>query len=83
MLDTVSRSASDAPVAHLGGFVYRAARAPQVKETLLALRDPALCAVTNFAWEQPVTVAAPCSVDEALEEMMRAGVRALLVVRRP
>ena len=81
MLDTASRSASNAPVAYLGGFGYQAARAPRVKETLLALTDPALCVVTNFAWEQPVTVAATCSVDEALEEMMRAGVRALLVVR--
>lgn len=81
MFDTVSRSASNLSVAYLGGFAYPAARAPRAKETLLALTDPALSVVTNFAWERPVTVTATCSVDEALEEMMRTGVRALLVVR--
>jgi CBS domain-containing protein len=36
--------------------------------------------VTNFAWEQPVTVTATRSIDDALAEMIQAGVRALLVL---
>ena len=47
----------------------------------LALTDPALHVVTDFLWEQPVTVPEELSIDDALREMIRAGVRALLVVR--
>jgi CBS domain containing-hemolysin-like protein len=37
--------------------------------------------VTDFTWEQPVTVTQDRSIDGALRDMMLAGVRALLVVR--
>src|SRR5271154_4789820 len=80
MFDTESRSAS-APIAYVGGLVQPVMRAPRVTEARLALTDPALHVVTNFAWEQPVTVTETRSIDDALAEMMRAGVRALLVVR--
>jgi CBS domain containing-hemolysin-like protein len=36
--------------------------------------------VTDFTWEQPVTVTEDRSIDDALRDMMLAGVRALLVV---
>jgi CBS domain-containing protein len=36
--------------------------------------------VTDFTWEQPVTVTEERSIDDALRDMMLAGVRALLVV---
>jgi CBS domain containing-hemolysin-like protein len=38
--------------------------------------------VTDFTWEQPVTVTEDRSVDDALRDMMLAGVRALLVVHQ-
>jgi CBS domain-containing protein len=37
--------------------------------------------VTDFAWEQPITVPEEISIDAALRDMIRAEVRALLVVR--
>jgi CBS domain containing-hemolysin-like protein len=79
---TESRSAH-ALIAYLDGFVQPARPAPRAAETRLTLTDPALHVVTNFAWEQPVTVTETRSIDDALAEMMRAGVRALLVVRDP
>lgn len=76
-----SRSALSTSVAYLGGRTQRAARPPRAPEARLTLSDPALRVVTNFAWEEPVTVIATRSIDDALARMMRAGVRALLVVR--
>jgi CBS-domain-containing membrane protein len=58
----------------------RNARSPRAAEARVALSDPALLAVTDFVFEQPVTVPRDCSLDDALQEMIRAGVRALLVV---
>jgi CBS domain-containing protein len=59
----------------------RKARPPTAAEAPVALTDPAAHVVTDFVWEQPVTVCEELSIDEALREMIRAGVRALLVVR--
>jgi CBS domain len=46
----------------------------------LTLADPAGHVVTDFLWEQPITVPEELSIDDALRKMIRAGVRALLVV---
>ncbi len=43
--------------------------------------DCALCALTDFRRECPVTVEADSAIDEALGEMNRLGVHALLVTR--
>jgi hypothetical protein len=78
-----------APVAYLDGSVRttagdtsnRKVRLPRPAEVHLALSDPAVRAVTDFVWEPPVTVTEGLSIDAALLEMIRAGVRALLVLR--
>jgi CBS domain-containing protein len=43
--------------------------------------DPAIHAITDFSREHPVTVDEERQIDDALEDMIRLGVRALLVVR--
>jgi CBS domain-containing protein len=43
--------------------------------------DPATRVVSDFSREQPLTVGEDRSVDDALDQMFRFGVRALLVVR--
>jgi CBS domain-containing protein len=43
--------------------------------------DPAIHAITDFSREHPVTVDEERQIDAALEDMIRLGVRALLVVR--
>jgi CBS domain-containing protein len=76
-------------VAYLGGSVRRSAddspggkvRLPPGAEARLALTDGAVHVVTDFVWEPPVTVPEERPIDDALLEMIRAGVRALLVVR--
>jgi CBS domain-containing protein len=70
---------SRAPTANPTGI--RTARARGAPESRLVLTDPALHVVTDFAWEQPITVPEEISIDAALREMIRAEVRALLVVR--
>jgi len=57
------------------------ARSRGAAESRLALTDPAVHVVTDFASEQPITVPEEISIDAALREMIRAEVRALLVVR--
>jgi len=57
------------------------ARSRGAAEGRLTLTDPAVHAVTDFILQQPVTVPEELSIDDALREMIRAGVRALLVVR--
>jgi CBS domain-containing protein len=47
----------------------------------VALTDPAECVVTDFTREPPMTVTGDCPIDDALRDMINAGVRALLVVR--
>lgn len=43
--------------------------------------DPAILAITDFTREAPITVEEDRQIDAALEDMIRFGVRALLVVR--
>jgi len=43
--------------------------------------DPAIHAITDFAREHPATVDDERQIDDALADMIRIGVRALLVVR--
>jgi CBS domain-containing protein len=43
--------------------------------------DPAVRAITDFTREYPVTVDEERQIDAALDDMIRLGVRALLVVR--
>ena len=43
--------------------------------------DPAIHAITDFTREHPATVDEERQIDDALEDMVRLGVRALLVVR--
>ena len=43
--------------------------------------DPAILGITDFTREYPVTVDADRHIDEALDDMVRVGVRALLVTR--
>jgi CBS domain-containing protein len=59
----------------------RKARSRGAAEGRLALTDAAAHVVTDFVFEQPLTVPEERSIDDALREMIRAGVRALLVVR--
>jgi CBS domain-containing protein len=47
----------------------------------LALTDPAAGILTDFTWDAPVTVAADRFIDDALHDMIAAGVRALLVMQ--
>ncbi len=47
----------------------------------LSLKDPAVHAMTDFTDKCPITVAPERPIDEALSDMMRFGVRALLVNR--
>jgi CBS domain-containing protein len=61
--------------------IFRNARSRGAAEGRLALTDPAVDVVTDFVFEQPVTVGEELPIDDALREMIRAGVRALLVVR--
>jgi signal-transduction protein with cAMP-binding, CBS, and nucleotidyltransferase domain len=55
--------------------VARAAEEP------VAMMDPAMSVVTDFAQERPVTVTEDYPVDYALREMKRANVRSMLVTR--
>jgi CBS domain-containing protein len=43
--------------------------------------DPAIHAMTDFSREYPVTIDEERQIDDALDDMIRFGVRALLVVR--
>jgi CBS domain-containing protein len=47
----------------------------------VALTDPAMSILTDFTWDAPVTVAADRFIDDALRDMIAAGVRALLVMQ--
>jgi len=51
------------------------------QSSLVELTDPAVRVLTDFAHEPPVTVTEDRAIDDALRDMMDAGVRALLVVR--
>jgi CBS-domain-containing membrane protein len=43
--------------------------------------DPAIHAITDFTREHPVTVSEDRQIDDALEDMIHLGVRAMLVMR--
>jgi len=58
----------------------RKSRPSEPAEARLALTDPAIRVVTDFVWEPPATVSEETTIDDALREMIRAGVRALLTV---
>jgi CBS domain-containing protein len=47
----------------------------------LRLGDPAIYAMTDFTREYPITVSEDRHIDTALDDMIRFGVRALLVMR--
>ena len=46
----------------------------------LNMDSPAVAAMTNFAHDCPVTVSPERPIDDALQDMIRAGIRALLVL---
>ncbi|MDB6085211.1 MAG: domain containing rane protein [Gammaproteobacteria bacterium] len=46
----------------------------------LKLKDPAVNAMTDFMHKFPISVAPERPIDEALADMMRFGIRALLVI---
>jgi CBS-domain-containing membrane protein len=80
MSGVTSRVLISGPLAHQREL-FRSSRPPRVAETRLVLTDPAMHVATDFVLEQPVTVSEERPIDEALRDMIRAGVRALLVVR--
>jgi CBS domain-containing protein len=57
----------------------RRQRLPSLRR--VAVTAPAVSVMTDFTWDTPVTVAADRFIDDALRDMMIAGVRALLVMR--
>ena len=83
--DTESQSSLGRPVAYLNRPVavhppVARVRPQALAKGRLALSDPAVRVVTDFMLEQPLTVAEDRLIDEALREMIVAGVRALLAV---
>lgn len=67
------RALSDTPPC---SWLSRAATLPSVR-----LADPARLLLTDFHQESPCTVSEHRTIDEALGDMVRLGVRALLVIR--
>ncbi|HUN28014.1 MAG TPA: CBS domain-containing protein [Steroidobacteraceae bacterium] len=54
---------------------------PELAFPAVGLEDPAILVMTDFSHEHPVTVSDERRIDDALKDMIRFGVRALLVVR--
>jgi CBS-domain-containing membrane protein len=89
MFDARPRFPSSKPHAYLAGSIRPPARDSRLgearllraAETRVMPTEPAVRVVTDFVWEEPVVVPQNRSIDDALREMLRAGVRALLVVR--
>jgi CBS domain-containing protein len=52
------------------------------REGELQSDDAAIFAITDFRREYPITVESECSIDEALTDMVRLGLHALLVTRQ-
>jgi signal-transduction protein with cAMP-binding, CBS, and nucleotidyltransferase domain len=67
------------PIEHLAAA--RLWRPGAAETRRVALSDPAARIVTDFTREPPITVTEDRPIDDALRDMMAAGVRALLVVR--
>jgi hypothetical protein len=51
-------------------------------DAYLESRDSAFCALTDFQQEYPITVEADCCIEDALADMNRLKVHALLVTRQ-
>src|SRR5579862_2520206 len=90
MLNTQPRSAhktltpfpSDPPWSSIGHSTATKLWRPGAAEARrVALNDPATLVVTDFTREPPVTATEDRAIDDALQDMVLAGVRALLVVR--
>ncbi len=56
-------------------------RAAVNDDTHLETSDSAFCALTDFEQEYPITVEEDCCIEDALADMDRLGVHALLVTR--
>jgi CBS domain-containing protein len=88
MLDRTCLSTIDDSVAYLAGSSLpphkhspvESPRRPLPPTARVRLTDRATHVVTDFTWEQPVTVTEDRPIDDALRDMILAGVRALLVV---
>ena len=52
------------------------------EDTHLGTNDSAFCALTDFRRDYPITVDADSYIDDALDDMNRLGVHALLVTRQ-
>ncbi len=74
-MDTVSLT--PAKIEGVGVLPQREATGEQALQS----GDPAVLAVTDFTREHPITVEEDRQIDAALEDMIRFGVRALLVLR--
>lgn len=72
-----SNDLSEAPEI-LGGGVLPLRRLAERRD--FSVTDPALYAMTDFTHSVPISVAPERPIDEALADMMRFGVRALLVI---
>lgn len=82
MFDSQSEEAAHSAIAFLSGVdsAHPATR-PSGPVKQVRLKDPAAQVMTDFTAQSPVTVAPDRSLDDALRDMIVAGVRALLVVR--
>jgi|SRR5580700_7140652 hypothetical protein len=77
------------PVAYLDGSISprpvrsrrRAVSGSDITNVRIVPTDRAMQVVTDFTWEQPVTIAIDRTTDDALREMTVAGVHALLVMQ--
>jgi hypothetical protein len=77
------------PVAYLDGSISprpvrsrrRAVSGSDITNVRIVPTDRAMQVVTDFTWEQPVTIANDRTTDDALREMTVAGVHALLVMQ--
>jgi hypothetical protein len=86
MLDQTCLSTIDDSVAYLAGSSLpphkhspvESPRRPLPPTARVRLTDPATHVVTDFTWEQPVTVTEDRPIDDTLRDMILAGVRALL-----
>jgi hypothetical protein len=77
------------PVAYLDGSISprpvrsrrRAVSGSDITNVRIVPTDRAMQVVTDFTWEQPVTIAIDRTTDDALRETTVAGVHALLVMQ--
>ncbi len=89
MLDTNGDDGRYGPIAFLDGSASRATGQQAVARRRersgspkrVALTAPAVSVMTDFTWDTPITVEVDRYIDDALRDMIVAGVRALLVMR--